>query len=1072
MKKRFTQNFSFDSKQIFRLGAILILMFCGVSTSRAASNVSMQAERVSGVVVDEKTGEAIIGASVQIYGTKKGTVTDYDGKFSLEVADPSKSKLQISYVGYKPQQVNIKGQTDIKVLLADNSEELKEVVVLGYGTATRGANSSSVTTVRAKELNLNSVASVDNALQGGVAGLNISMTSAAPGASANITLRGALSVEGSNAPLYVIDGVPIMDDSGAGGGGGNGKSSRSPMATINPSDIESISVLKDASATAIYGSAAANGVILVTTKSGKSGESKVTYDSKNSFQVISRFFDVMDGQNYMNYANLGARESWLHQQNLYPYSNRPLSMATASAPVVFSPEDIARNNMSYDHPRDITRVGSVFENNVGISGGTDKSTYYLSFANYNQKSLLKSTDFERISGRIKLENTLSKWIKLSTNTMVSYVDAYNPSVGEGSNNNPMETSSAQSFNPLIPLLGEGNVINKDPKNGQAVNPVIWQKISDRTYTKRFMFSPKLELKLSTDLKWIFQAGLDYSLSTKKNLTPVGTTMPLDGFINAASINDYSSYNSNLESFFDFTKTIATKHAVVAVVGVGGYRSGGESSYLGAQNILSEEIGFYNLSLYTDQNKVGIGSNKYETTKLSTFSRFTYTYNNIIGVSATGRIDGSTNFAPKHKFGFFPGVSANVNISEMPFLKASEVISNLKVRAGYGTTGNESATVASDPAKSYSYLNKFVKYWGNDYYFGDKRSVGLSQSTLANEDLRWETDIMKNIGVDFSFLKGRIYGTVEGYIRTAYDLLMRQYLPSNSNVLMQLRNVGSTQAEGVELTLGGKIVDRKNFTWDLNLTGSHVYTYWVKRDLTVNLPVWVGLNDEMTALYGYQSTGKLFQSVDEVKAYNETHKASNYDPSDSKTWFQQSFPGEPQYIDQNNDGKLNELDVVKLGNWDPKITFGLRTSLKFYDFDFGIQTYGVINKLAYDGWQSGMSTSPTAAGNMSVHAKNQWSSFNPEGKYHGVAYGLTDQSNPSGYSDYLLRRISFLRLKSVNVGYTLTTKDGFKLFKSLRLFADANNLGLLTNYIGFDPEMGSRSPFPIAMTFTFGGTLTF
>lgn len=1068
MKKRFTQNFSFDSKQIFRLGAILILMFCGVSASRAASNVAMQTERVSGVVVDEKTGEAIIGASVQIYGTKKGTVTDYDGKFSLEVADPSKSKLQISYVGYKPQQVNIKGQTDIKVLLADNSEELKEVVVLGYGTATRGANSSSVSTVKAKDLNLTSVASVDNALQGGVAGLNISMNSAAPGSSASITLRGALSVEGSNAPLYVIDGVPIMDDSGASGGAGGTKSGRSPMATINPADIESISVLKDASATAIYGSAAANGVILVTTKSGKSGESKVSYDGKCSFQTISRFFEVMDGSDYMNYANLGAREAWLFDKKLYPYSNKPVYLSSTQFVPLFKPEFMAAQSQSYDHMKDITRIGQIFENNISISGGNDKSTYFISFANYNQKSLLKSTDFERISGRIKLEATISKWVKFSTNTMVSYVDAYNPNVGEGG----METSTALSFTPLLPLYGEDGSISKDPKNGQAINPGVFQRIFDRTYTKRFMFSPKLELKLTSDLKWIFQGGIDYSASTQKKLVPEGCTMPLDGFYNSASIYNYSSYNSNIESFFDFSKTIASKHALVAVIGVGGYRTGGESMGATTNNHFDENIGVNSLQLTTDIAKTFHSSNKYETTKLSTFSRFTYTYNNIIGLSATGRIDGSTNFAPNHKFGFFPGVSGNLNINEFDFLKGSDVVSNLKLRVGYGTTGNETATLASSPEKSYSYLNKFVNYWGNDYYFGSLKQLGYSQSTAANKDLRWETDIMKNIGIDFAFFKGRLYGTLEGYIRTANDLLMRQYLPANSLVSMQLRNVGSTQAEGIELTLGYKIIETKDLTWDVNMTASHVYTYWRKRDPQVKLSPWIKEHDEMRAHYGYKSTGKLFQNMSEVVAYNEANKNSNYKADDSNTWFQQSNPGEPQYIDQNGDGKLNEDDVVKLGCWDPTANFGLRTSLKYKAVDFGVQTYGVINMITYDGWQTGMSTSETAASNMSIHAKEQWSSFNPDGKYHGVAYGVTDQSNPSGYSDYLLQHTSFLRIKSVNVGYTLVTKAGFKLFKSLRLFADANNLGLITNYIGFDPEMGAGSPFPIAMTMSFGGTLTF
>ena len=514
MKKRFTQNDSFNVKWKFQLTAIIILLFSGTNLSRATTNNSMQSEKVSGTVVDAKTGEAIIGASVQVYGTKKGTITDFDGKFNIEVADPNKSKLQISYVGYKPQQVSIKGQTDLKIKLEDNSQELNEVVVVGYGTSTKGATTSSVSTVKAKDLNLNSVANVDNALQGGVAGLNVAVNSAMPGGSTTVSLRGALSSQGSNEPLYVIDGIPIMDNGGMKPNGGQGgTSSRSPLSTINPSDIESINVLKVASATAIYGSAAANGVILITTKSGKSGEAKVSYDGKFSLQPESmvNFYEPMNAIDYMNTSNIGFFDYKLFKGEsvngtyvkFNPYGPGVVRPGMRDSIFKFTPAEIAANPKSYNHIKDIMRDGTIQEHNVSLSGGTEKSSYFLSLGTFNQKSILKSTDFNRYSGRVKLDNQLATWLKSFVNASFSAIDAYNPSVGgseSGANRNTQyEMATAMAYSPLVPLYDGAGLLTHDSNNPQAINPGIFQTINDRTYTMRMIFTPSLEANI-TDRK--------------------------------------------------------------------------------------------------------------------------------------------------------------------------------------------------------------------------------------------------------------------------------------------------------------------------------------------------------------------------------------------------------------------------------------------------------------------------------------------------------------------------------------------------------------------------------------------
>ena len=1082
MKKRFTQNFSFDSKQIFRLGAILILMFCGVSASRAASNVSMQAERVSGTVVDEKTGEALIGATVQVYGTKKGTVTDYDGKFSVEISDPAKAKLQVSYVNYKSQMIAVKGQTDIKVMLEDNSQELNEVVVLGYGTQTRGASSSAVTTVKAKDLNLNSVSSVDNALQGGVAGLNINMASAAPGSSAEISLRGKLSIEGSNEPLYVIDGVPIMDNSGAQAGGGGGKVSRSPMATINPSDIESVTVLKDASATAIYGSAAANGVILVTTKSGKNGESKVVYDGKFSLQTPYRYFEMMDAAQYMKYGNIGINEYKLYLGNAKDGSYAPYGPSTNVAPSTIKPfftdEVIAKNTKSYNHMKDIMRNGQIFENNLSFSGGTDNSSYYVSFGSFMNKSLLKSTDFNRYTGRIKLDFKVAKNIKFSNNFMISSIDASNPAVDaekDGTNINttraPMEVSSALGFTPLQPLYDASGNISIDLLNAQNQNPAIWQNLIDRTYTTRMMYNPRFDFTIIKELKLIVQGGYDYSTSNNisyasgngLNNTELGRKLDSRG---GKSIT--SSYNSNLEAFFDFNKTFNEKHTFIAVLGCGGYMTGYDNFSYTAENVGPAFMQTSNFKLISDLTTSKPDSRRTSGTKLSQFSRITYSYLNRYGLSVTQRVDASSHL--DGKAGFFPGISGNWNISNEDFLKSSKDINNLKLRLGYGTTGNETGAIGRN-----GFTNSYVPYWGLDSYIGGVVHTGVLQQTLRNPNLVWETNIMKNVGLDFAFFENRLSGSLEYYVRTAKDLIQTAALPMTGPVARYTRNIGSTEAKGVELTLGYKIIKTSDFLWDVNFTASHVATYWVERNPAVSLNPWQKQNDDLFAYYGWKTEGKLFQSDDEIVAFNALHKSTNYDPNDRTTWFQNAVPGNPIFKDINGDNKMDTADVVNIGTTAPKFTFGFRTGFTYKSLDFGIQTYGVINQLSTNGWAgSSLPFQESQISNRNVEAMNQWTSVNPNGIYRGSVWGPTEFRNPTWQTDYLMERISFIRIKSVNIGYTFVPKSSSlkKVFKSVRFFLDANNLGVITNYKGFDPEMKGNSPFPIALTTTGGVNLTF
>jgi TonB-dependent starch-binding outer membrane protein SusC len=864
--------------------------------------------------------------------------------------------------------------------------------------------------------------------------------------------------------------VPIMDNGGTTLGGGGTKGGRSPLATINSSDIESISVLKDASATAIYGSAAANGVILITTKSGKNGETKVNYDGKFSFQNQNwvKFYTPLDGNSFMKYANLGRYEQFLIDGNYQPYGKNVLK-STDLVPYVFSANDIAANSRSYNHVQDIMRNGELYEHNLSFSGGTEKSNFYVSFASFEQKSILKSTDFNRYTGRIKMDNALSSWLKSSINTSLSYIDAVNPSVSGQSSavdtrNTAYETSTAFGYSPIVPIFDASGLLSKDYHNIQANNPGIFQRISDRTYTLRIMFTPTLEATITKDLKLTARAGLDYSNSERRVFSPTDAKVALQKSNNYATLEDAVGSNTNLESFLEYKKRFGDKHDVFVLVGVGRYDFGGFKHDLTVNNLSSDIYSYYNLAMSTEKATDARTSNRYGSTKLSSYTRLNYTFDGKYVFSFTGRVDGSSNFAPSHKYGFFPGGSFAWNVSEEEFLKGG-AFSNLKLRAGYGTTGNESAV-----ANKYYYLNKFEQGYGTSVYFGGVEQNGYMQSTIANPDLKWETDVMSNLGVEFSLLKDRLTGTVDVYRRTAKDLLMLSNMPFNGIVAKMARNVGSTQAQGIELTLGGTIVKSKDFTWDVNFTGSHVVSTWVSRDPSVSLSPWIKQKDDLNAIYGLQSTGKLFKSDAEVVAFSSAHRSSNYDPNNRNTWFQNSLPGETQFIDQNGDGVLDGRDVVKLGTYDPFMNVGLRTSVKYKSFDFAIGTFGAIDIITWDGYTAGMPGAQPS--NTNTHVVDQWASFNPNGIYHGIGWGTYYE--PAGtQSDYRMQHTTYIRLKNVTLGWTLIPKGAKPIVKSLRLYVDANNLALITNYVGLDPEMGkSNTAFPIPITLTGGASITF
>jgi len=1030
---------------------------------------------VTGIVRTEKEvplPNATIIALNQATGFSVSNKADSVGMFhfsGLPAGGPY--RFTISFVGYQTQTLN--GYTlkpdatfSLIVRLKEEVSTLDNIVVVGYGTQTRKSVTGAISTVKADELHTVNAISVDNLLQGKAAGLVITQRSAQPGSGMNVTLRGSLSPRGSNEPLYVIDGVAISSNGGVSAtkvGPSNNNFSdgtdRSPLSTLNPSDIESISILKDASATAIYGSAAANGVILITTKKGKPGKATVTYSGSYSQQKVYRYWDMLNATQFMQQSNSAAYETWLYNNKYAPYGTTP-APATGFTPN-YSESAIAGAGTGYNHADAILRTGQLTDHNVSFSGGTENTKYYAAFNYFNQQSLLRTTDFKRYSGRINLDQTFNKWLKLGINSMYSNIDAGNPSIGgqRTNGNEARQTNAALLFSPNTPLEdADGNLSKADfPK---LPNPAAWFHIKDRTSTRRLLFVANLEARIASGIKGNVVFGTDQTSSKRDVFSPTIARLPEQTQENFGGYANNENNNLSLEGFLSYDKRIGADHNLSAIIGAGYYKSAGNSYDMTIFNFATDALQNNYLEIGGDKDLNTFHSWRWARTKVSQFARLNYTFRDRYILGFTARNDGSSAFPSEHKWGFFPGVSAAWVLSEENFLRNSNVISTLKLRGGWGTSGNESAV-----NNNFYYLTQYGTAYGYNYYIGGSLLTGILQNQLGNPNLKWETDATVNIGVDFGLFNNRLTGAIEIYQRTARDLLDFTPLPSNGVISQIAKNVGSTRSKGIELELKGDMIKTKNFNWLANLTLSHNRSYWIERNPEVALNPWINQKDEINAIYGWQTDG-IFTSYQQVF----DHK------SNGQVLQPGSYAGNIRYIDQNNDGLLNGQDVVKLGYYDPKLNVGFGSTFQVGNFDLNANLYGAFGMKTYNGWLPYVSLfNANLKQNQSKYLYDAWTSTNTTGTLPGAAIGSTESNNPSGGSDFTLQSTYFMRLKNITLGYNLPQRmlGNGKFARNARVYADFQNIALLTNYKGLDPEMEQNvSPFPIPFTITLGVNISF
>ncbi|MGN1219802.1 MAG: SusC/RagA family TonB-linked outer membrane protein [Candidatus Cryptobacteroides sp.] len=1024
-----------------------------------------QSFAVRGKVVDSKN-EPVIGAGVVEKGTNNGAVTDEEGRFSLSVSGKD-AVLVITSLGYEAIELPLAGRASVNVVMKDDAELLADAVVVGYGTQMRKTVTGSIASVREKDLISPNAVSVDNLLKGKVAGLSMSQASAQPGASASANIRGALSPNGSNEPLYVIDGVVVSSTNKAAKTGPanligyalNDGSDVSPLATINPNDIASVDVLKDASAAAIYGSAAANGVILITTKNGMSGKPKVTYSGSFSVQTINKYYDMMGSAELMEWANLGAKENWLYNNKYFPYGDTPAP--TSGWDYIYTAEEIAANSKTdINHVKDATRTGLIHDHNISISGGNDKVRVFSSFNYLNHRGLLKKSSLERFSGRVNLEYDVLKWATLRLNSSYSQVKSNNPSMGHYRENinEANLTNSAMLFLPWQSLYDEQGLPTA-PEHAQLNSPAYFLADKDITTTKRLFFTPSLDIKFAPWLKLTVQASVDQTDQQRDTFSPTyakkvqQTVSNFGGFSNAYN-NNYST-----EGYLTFDKLIKGKHYLNVVLGGGWYKAAGNSYSMTVMNIPNDALENNALQMSSDAGLTQYASSRFERVKASMFARATYSYDDRYTVSATIRRDGSSVFAKNNKWGWFPGISAGWNIANEAFMDSANWVDFLKLRAGYGASGNDTALY-----NNYYALNTFggpTEGVGGFFYFGGTKVNGVYQLIKGNNDLKWETDLTFNVGIDYTFFGGRLQGAVDYYVRTAKDLLDFAILPAPDVMNKYAKNVGSTRSSGVEVSISGTMIKKKDWEWSAYVNLSHNRSHWIERNPDVALAEWQSETDDLTARFGWQTAG-IFTSQEDIQNWK----------SNGEVLQPKAYVGNIKYVDQNGDGKLDKEDIVYLGNADPKVIYGIGTTLRFRNWSLDVNGYGRLGQKRYYGW--GYASINPDHHNTSTKAYDRWTSYNTKGTRPGIAADQYSSANASATNDFGLKTVNWLRLSNIKLSYQLPQALLSKAkISALGVYVDLQNTALISNYEGLDPEMETSSaPYPIPLTAVIGVNFSF
>lgn len=1006
---------------------------------------------ISGRVVDTK-GDGFIGATIKIKGTTSGTISNVDGSFSLRVDE--NAVLIVSYIGYLTREIKVNGKTSLRIVMEEDKKLLDEVVVIGYGTMKKSDLTGAVSSVKTDDMTITSDASIGQLLKGKAAGVTALSTSAQPGGGVKILIRGAASIDASNEPLYVIDGFPISNDSPEPGNGTQySYGSRSHLNSLNPNDIESIEILKDASATAIYGARAANGVVLITTKRGKNGL-KLNYSGSYTGQFIDKPFEVYDATEYMIQTNQILRERWLREKKLYPYGNTDPSTVAPFSGQRFTQEQINNAGKGTNWWNEIMRPGNVQNHNISITFGNEKMRSYVSLGLYDNQGVVKGSAIKRISSKINLDYTINQYVQAGLSYMGAIIDNDNVQMGEGEWGDSNMIMSALLYDPSVNIRDEDGNYSEMSWYANLPNPVSYQDVNDETKQTRNLSNFYLQIEPIKNFQIKTSIGYDGQSSIRETFFPktflLGKNKDGQASIGQASREDLL-FNTVATYSFDLKK----QHKFIFMAGYEYQQFNANGHSLSASDFFTDAFLYNNIGV-ANQEKYSIGSYRSKEVLASYFGRINYNFLDRYLLTMNLRYDGSDKFGKNNKWGFFPSASVGWRVSEEEFMKEFEQLSNLKVRISYGQTGNSS--IGS---------NAFAFYdpSSNRFAFDSSPVTGVELSQIENDDLKWETTTEFNFGLDFGFFNNRISGAIELFDKTVSDLLGSRDLRSWMVVPSVSANLGKTQSRGIELTLNTVNIKTNDFQWSSDFTFTRYRDKWKERSPDVVLSPWQKADDPIRAIYYWQTDGiiQIGETVDHMP---------NAVPGNAKVKDVNGFDENMKYTGQP-DGVIDEADIVFLGTSDPDFSVGFNNTVKYKNFDLNVYTYGTFNQLAFNGVKRkyiGYSSHMVEDGtNLWVEASKRWSSENPRGIYPSDA-----TNSYMGADAWTLEDATFVRIKNITLGYNFPKKLLPKEIKSLRVYADVQNPFLFTQWEGMDPEIAgaNKAPYPNQRSYSIGVNLEF
>jgi TonB-linked SusC/RagA family outer membrane protein len=1011
-----------------------------------------QQKTITGKVRDEGS-QPLPGVTLSVKVKTTATTTNENGDFTISAE--SGDLLVFSSVGFGTYEERVRTANTINVSMTTSLTDLNEVVVVGYGTLQKKEITGSIVSLKTDNIPKSANVSVNNLLQGRAAGLNLNLVSAQPGG------RLTVSIRGGGTPLYVIDGVPLFNYRSAEPGivsfgsavetGFNGGVDRDPLSSINPSDIESVDVLKDASATAIYGSAASNGVILITTKRGKANSGVTTeYRGSYTIQKPKDYFDLLNAKEFMQEQVRLSRDRAYYLANAAPYGTSPVPAFTP----LFSQAQIDAAGEGTDWLDVLMKNGSIQEHNLSVSSGTAKTKLYASFNYYNNKAIVENSDFLRYTGRVNIDQQLHERVKLSVQMSVSQINSNNQSTGNGGNSEKFNSlQTAYAFAPYLPIYGTDGKFTKT-LNTQITNPAAFLIIQDKLRSKRFFIAPNLEIKVLNNLKVNIVGGMDKITSDRRFFLPMAAQNYLfpGGF---AQLSTQTVQNYSLEGYATYN-TAFRDHSFTVTGGGGYYKNFDENFSMQGADFFTDALGYNSIQLATNRDKTLMMSFRSpDIKKYSAFGRIKYAYKSKYLLEFNGRLDASSNFAENKKSGFFPGVAAAWRISQENFMansSVSKVLTDLKLRVGYGEVG-------TDPG-----LNALSLYGttGGTFLIGTTTYPSVALTQLANPDLSWETIKSTNIGIDYELWHGRLSGAIELFRRDRVDIIRQVTLPyANAVTQYNVNQGGSQRNQGIEFTVNSVNFQGK-FRWETSFNIATYNNRWLERSPYDALSVFAKTDDRTDIIYGWETNG-IIKTIADRPSYMPNARLGNV-----------------IYVDQNKDNVLDIKDVVVLGYSTPKWSFGLGNRFTFMNFDLDVFMYGKIKQNmnnSLSGFYAADRLGIPAGQNTLVDIKNVWTFDNPTGTLPGIA--SNPYAVPTGASSNFYRQnVNYLRIRNITLGYTFKPR---KVIRSARLFVDLQNVGLLTNYNGYDPEItdangnnqaNQTNPYPQTLSTTVGLSITF